>query len=99
VEAHGKKYSKAFNSGPWKTEFDAMALKTCIRKLCKLLPKSIEKLQVAVSLDERHEAGIAQHFSAEVPLELQAASEEPGEAPPAVAMPQRLSGTGQESAA
>ena len=33
VEAHGKKFSKAFNDGPWKSDFDAMATKTVIRQL------------------------------------------------------------------
>jgi recombination protein RecT len=70
AEAHGKKFSKAYNNGPWKTDFDAMALKTCIRKLCKLLPKSVEA-QMAVSLDERAEAGLPQQFSVDVPIELQ----------------------------
>jgi recombination protein RecT len=33
--AHGKKFSKSYSkdSSPWKTQFDAMALKTCWRKL------------------------------------------------------------------
>lgn len=34
--------SKAKNSGPWRTDYDAMARKTCIRQLFKLLPKSTE---------------------------------------------------------
>jgi recombination protein RecT len=75
VEAHAKKFSKAFNNGPWKTDFDAMALKTCIRKLCKLLPKSVEA-QSALHLDEAHEAGIPQRFSIDVPLELQPPQED-----------------------
>lgn len=35
VENHAKKYSKSYNSNssPWKTEFDAMAIKTVIRNL------------------------------------------------------------------
>ena len=66
VEEHAKKYSKAFATGPWKTEFDQMALKTCLRKLCKYLPASVES-QTACALDEQEEAGVAQQFSPEVP--------------------------------
>jgi recombination protein RecT len=75
VEAHAKKYSRTFGSGPWKTEFDEMAKKTCLRKLCKYLPASVYS-QVACALDEQQEAGIPQRFVPEVPLELQPAAEE-----------------------
>jgi recombination protein RecT len=33
VEAYGKKYSKTYGNGPWKTEFDTMAIKTVLRSL------------------------------------------------------------------
>jgi recombination protein RecT len=69
VEAHAKKYSKAYGSGPWQTEFDEMAKKTCLRKLCKYLPTSVQA-QTACALLEQEEAGIPQRFSPEVPLEL-----------------------------
>lgn len=42
VTAYGKKYSKAFNSGPWKTEFDAMAKKTVLRRILKFGPMSTD---------------------------------------------------------
>lgn len=44
--------SKAKNAGPWKTDYNAMALKTVIRQLFKLLPSSPE-MQQAVGLDEQ----------------------------------------------
>lgn len=37
--------------GPWKTEFDAMAKKTCIRQLSKMMPKGTD-LAVALATDD-----------------------------------------------
>lgn len=56
--------------GVWIGDFDAMALKTMIHRVCKLLPKSAEA-QTAWQLDERAEAGLPQKFSVDVPIELQ----------------------------
>lgn len=53
VLAHGKKYSqtfKKFNSGLWKDEFDAMALKTVTKlNLSKNAPLSIEMQRAVIS--------------------------------------------------
>jgi recombination protein RecT len=54
--------SSASSSGPWKTDYDAMAIKTAIRRLFKYLPVSIE-LQRAVVLDEAADRG-AQNLGA-----------------------------------
>ena len=52
VEAHGKKYSKSFNSGPWADNFEAMAKKTCLKLLLsRFAPLSVE-IQMAVTLDQ-----------------------------------------------
>lgn len=71
VEEHMRRYSKSYtlDSSPWKTEFDAMALKTCIRKLCKFLPQSVE-VQTAIALDEQADTGVAQMFTSAVPTDL-----------------------------
>ena len=47
-----RKRSKAGGSGPWQTDYDAMACKTVIRRMTPWLPMSTEAAQ-AVESDER----------------------------------------------
>ena len=42
AENYGKKYSKSYHSGPWKTNFDSMAKKSCLIQVLKYAPKAIE---------------------------------------------------------
>lgn len=51
--------SRAANSGPWVTDFEAMALKTAIRRLYRWLPKSAEMAR-AEAFDEAPEIGRSQ---------------------------------------
>lgn len=51
-----RKRSPAGDSGPWVTDFAAMACKTAVRRLFKFMPASIE-IQRAVGLDEAAERG------------------------------------------
>lgn len=44
--------SKASNSGPWQTDYDAMARKTVVRMLAPFLPLSVE-MAAAVDSDDR----------------------------------------------
>lgn len=47
VERHRDLYSKGYqrDDSPWKTAFDAMARKTVLRKLAKMMPLSVEDLR------------------------------------------------------
>jgi len=51
---HRRKFAMMKSGGPWDQHFDAMAMKTCIRMLCKALPMSAE-VQTAVHVDEMAE--------------------------------------------
>ncbi len=59
IVEHAKKHSKSYdknknefvNYSPWNKEFDAMAMKTVLIQLAKILPLSIE-MQRAISVDE-----------------------------------------------
>lgn len=55
-----RKRSPAGNGGPWVTDYEEMAKKTVLRRLCKMLPVSVE-LTKASNLDELAEAGMHQH--------------------------------------
>jgi recombination protein RecT len=59
IEWHRDRYSRSAGSGPWVTDFEAMAMKTAIIRLAKYLPASVE-LHTAIALDEQAEVGVAQ---------------------------------------
>jgi recombination protein RecT len=64
VERHRDRFVKRIKAdSPWNTDFDAMALKTCIRALAKFMPASVE-LERLATLDDHAEAGIPQDLGA-----------------------------------
>lgn len=60
VEAIRKK-SRGGESGAWVSDWDAMALKTVIRRLCKFLPLNPE-YQAAITVGEYVEAGVLDDY-------------------------------------
>lgn len=56
-----RKRSRSADDGPWVTDFPEMAKKTVLRRLCKMLPASVE-LARAVALDERADVGLPQQL-------------------------------------
>lgn len=62
-----RRRSQSPDSGPWKTDYEAMALKTAVRRLQKWIPKSAEQARAATidSAADREES-VIETFSTEV---------------------------------
>ncbi len=60
-----RKRSKSGDEGPWITDYEPMALKTVIKRLCKVLPASVE-LQQALDLDNKGELGEPQELGIDI---------------------------------
>ena len=52
VEKHGRKYSKTYNNGVWKTDFDSMALKTVLKMLLSKFGILSIEMQRAIRFDQ-----------------------------------------------
>lgn len=61
--------SKAKDHGPWVSDYEEMAKKTVVRRLCKYLPKSIELAQ-ALTIEEAAENGEPAFAGLEIDTEL-----------------------------
>jgi len=79
--------SKAKDDGPWKTDYEAMCMKTVIRRICKFLPVSTE-LQKAISLDELNDIDMSQANRAILEGEFEENTQPDGK--PDVAMPKEV---------
>lgn len=54
AKKYGQRYSKTFSVGPWTTDFDAMAKKSCLRQVLKYAPTSTD-VENAMASDARFE--------------------------------------------
>lgn len=61
AERHGRKFSKSFSSGPWKSNFDEMAKKTVLKKALKYAPMKTELVYAAVA-DETVKHGLSENM-------------------------------------
>ena len=68
VEKHGKRFSKTYNNGPWKTDFDAMAKKTVLKDLLSKWGPLSTEMQEAMKYDQaviKDESGEPEYLDAE----------------------------------
>lgn len=64
VETFARKKSKAFNNGPWQTDFDEMAKKTVLKKVLKYAPLKTEFAR-AVATDETVKSTLSDNMADE----------------------------------
>ena len=62
VEAFAKKKSKTYGTGPWQSDFDAMAKKTLVKRLLKFAPLKSDFVR-AVTADETIKSGISENMT------------------------------------
>ena len=51
AEKYGRTFSKSFNKGPWKTNFDSMAKKSALIQVLKYAPKATESNRLVTAIE------------------------------------------------
>ena len=69
VRKHARKYSQAYNNGPWQTNFEEMAKKTVLKRCLKYAPMSTDFVR-GLSMDETTHDTISEDMFSEPVLEI-----------------------------
>lgn len=74
IRAHAQRYSKAYSSGPWPTNFEEMAKKTVLKRVLKYAPLKSDFMR-AVSQDEVVKTEIAEDMYSVPPVVIEVEAE------------------------